>query len=308
MAETKKATRLEPIREEPDYTPWVRAATVEDCSIFWLPVSGFPMQHDERVWLLQFLEAFSVALKDSKGLREEVFLQFSTANETLGPAFRKYVQRVQFLPGLSRTPGESLRGIPDLEEVQKEIQENKAFDMAKWTADYAVWFQYKRATEQRELFLGAGGLTLLFLAPDPKTIRPPLPFSPRFRASMPVFQHIDVDGMVEGAYSLHDKFLPQSKELFGKGLNTEISLESIGFVLPLLDSGHLLAALPEVRDTWFELFDVYCRESPKDQGIVLAFRNDYRSLLAALLADFSARGIVHPSQMKIRSGTQVHPA
>ena len=293
MEPVHRRTRLE-AAEEPDFSPWVKASTVEDCHVFWLHVPSFPMRDQERSWLVRFLSAFSLILKEQKNLREELFLQFATASTTFADSFQRYAQRVQILPGLSRRNNEPLQGKPDAELVKQEVERTSTFDLAKWTPDYAIWFQGKRAEEQRELFFGGGGMTLLFLPPDPQTVPPPLPFTPRFRAAVPVFQRVDMDAMVAGAFALNDRFLPESKRIFGKGLETSMNLDSVGFVLPLFESRHLVEVLPEERSRWFELFDVYCREAPADSGILLVFQKDYRACLLEVLHQLDEEGLSYP--------------
>jgi hypothetical protein len=298
MTQVSSKSRLEP---HPVCYPWVQATNLHDCFLFWLPVTGFPLRHDERVWILEFLQRLSSGLKTQHTLREEVFLQFSTATQNYEKSFRKYAERSFHLPGVSRKPEEDLRGIPDAATIEEEMKETKKFDLEKWTSDYAIWFQKKEAEKQRSLFLGEGGVTLLFMPPDPKTKPPILPFTPKFRAAFPVLQARDVDGMLESAFSLNDDFLAKSKILFGQGMNPDISLETIGFVLPLFDSGHLLKATPEEREQWFGLFDVYFRESTADHGCVLAFRNNYTTLMQDVLDAMRGEGKEYPVQVRVNA-------
>ncbi len=281
-----------------DFAPWVRAVTVEDSHILWLPVTCYPMRHDEKFWILAFLRRFSTLLESKGKLRQEVFLQYATATADYVDPFRRYVQRCQILLGLSRSPGEDLTGIPEMEDVQRQIEAEKRFDLGRWTSDYSFWFQNKGAAEQEELFLGAGGLTSIYLAADPATAPPPLPFTPKLRAAMPVFKRFDVDATVAGTMALNDKFLLKSKEIFGDGI--EFEMDSIGFILPRFDSGHLIWASPEDRATWFQLFDVYFRESPKDKGVLLAFQKDMTGLLRETLADLQKERMVYPLAIPAR--------
>lgn len=286
--------RLESVEEE--FKPWLHATGVADLDVLWLPVSSFPLRHDERVWLLGFLEALANALKEDSGLREEVFLRFSVASGTLAEPFNRYSTRVQVLPGLTRRPNEPLQGKPDVETVKEEIQQTNAFDMGRWTSDYAVWFQLKRAQEQRDLFFGAGGMSLLFLAPDPATKPPRVPFTPRFRASLPVFQQFNVDELLEGAMALKDGFLKRSKEIFGAGLEAGVDMRTVGFILPSLESRHLVQAEPETRALWFSVFDVYLRESVEDGGILLAFRQEHRPTVQTVLKRLQQSGLHYPAE------------
>lgn len=287
-----RRSRLES-SEEPDFSPWVVAPSVADTHIFWLPVSTFPIRSLEQAWLQLFLSRFAAALQ-GEGLREEVFLQFATATSEFSDVFQRYSQKAQVLPGLSRRPGEPLQGMPSVDQVKQEIEDNQAFDFSKWASDYTVWFQHKRGDQQRELFFGAGGMSLLYLTPDPRTVPPPLPFTPRLKAALPVFERIDVEAVLHGTMALNDRFLPHTKAVFGEGLSASIDPDIVSFVLPLFETRHLINATPEQRAAWFEVFDVYCRESPRDKGILLAFRKDFRTLLLAVLQGLEQDGHQYP--------------
>lgn len=277
---TSRLTTLEDKR----FAPWVEAPHIQDMHVLWLGVSVFPLCHQERVWLLEFLRRLSVRLTGDKRLREEIFLQFSIASGQLAETFNRYTMKAQVLPGLSRRPGERLQGKADVETVQSELENNKRFDFSKWTSDYVIWFQHKSPEQQRELFWGHGGMSLLFLPPDPGTLSPRLPFTPRFKAALPIFQHMDVDAMVAGAVALKDSFLPRSKQMFGAGLEQEMDMKSVAFVLPSLGSSHMVEATAEMRLQWFSFFDVYCRESVEENGILLAFKLDYAHAVQETLA------------------------
>ena len=299
--QSDRRSRLQSAADE-SVEPWAEATQISDVCVFWLPVSVFPLRNLERAWLQSFLQRLSDSLKETFGLREEIFLRFAVASGALAEPFNRYSMRVQILPGMSRRPGEALQGKPDLEQVKEEIKETNAFDLNKWTSDYAVWFQNKRGEEQREMFFGWGGMSILFLPPDPKTTPPTLPYTPRFRAAMPVFQQIDVDSLVEGTMALNDGFLQKSKDIFGTGLGEQIDVKTIGFVLPSLESRHFVGATPEIRATWFELFDVYCRESMEDGGVLLAMQPKHRPIMVAILQAMKEEGMEYP--LRISRGEQ----
>ena len=271
------------------FKPWLEASSIQDMHVLWLGVSTFPLRNAERTWLLEFLRRLSALLTGDGHLREEIFLQFSVASGPLADTFSRYSMQAQIMPGLSRRPGELLQGKADVETVRKELAENQKFDFSRWTSDYAIWFQHKSPEQQRDLFWGYGGMCMLFLPPDPNTVSPRLPFSPRFRAAVPMFQHMDVDAMVAGAMALQDNFLPRSKQIFGVGLEPELDLKSVAFVLPALSSHHLVQATADMRLDWFSLFNVYCRESVEDAGILLAFKLEHvgavRETLASMRRD-----------------------
>ena len=289
---TMESTRLPASRltrpEDDGFKPWIEASTIEDLHVLWLGVSGFPLRHEERTWLLEFLQRLSARLTEAGKLREEIFLQFAVASGPLEESFNRYSMQAQVLPGLSRKPGEVLQGKADVDTVRDELKESQSFDFSKWTSDYAVWFQHKSPQQQRELFWGYGGMSILLLPPDPALKSPRLPFTPKFKAAVPMFQHMDIEAMVAGAVALNDSFLPRSKQIFGAGLEPEVDLKTVAFVLPALGSRHLVQATAEMRHEWFSLMDVYCRESVEDKGILLAFKLEYAPAVEQTLASLSA--------------------
>ena len=291
--------RLTSIPDEQMFAPWVKAQTLEDTFLYWLPVGSFSMTQERRVWLLAFLEKWTVLLEQKEGLRPELFLQYkATSSEDLAQPFQRYIVKHHVLPGLTRRPGASLPTFPDAEEMRRVIlADRNPLDIEKWVPDFCYWFMSKRTSQEREAFAGFGALTTIFLPPDPKTQAPKLPFTPKFRAAMPVFQKLDVDANFQCAFAMQDAFLPRSKQVFAVGLEDEPMYPGITFVMPLLESGHFFAATLEERASWFSVFDVYINESPIDKGIILAFQKPFEPLLLELLKSMREEKIVYPAQI-----------
>lgn len=258
-----------------DCAPWKRAEErLNDCFLFWMPVSDFLVRDDEKRWITEFLARLSARLEEAHGLRCEIFFQYKQITPELGEAFRGYAQKCMKLMGLGRFADADLPSFPTADEIKKIVNSGKSVDFRDWMGDYLIWFIGKQPERQRELFLGHGGMTTIFLPPDSRTKPPRLPFTPALRASLPVFQKVDVDGMIAGTFAMQDAFLEKSKAMFGAGLESKPEYPGIAFILPLLDSGHFFLASPELRAKWFELFDVYVNESKKDKGLILAFQKE----------------------------------
>jgi hypothetical protein len=258
-----------------NYVPWVRAeGELTDCTLFWMPVSQFPVREQEKTWIMEFLTRLSLQLSQSFDLRSEIFFQYKQITAELGDAFRRYSPKCMKLLGVGRQSESDLPVMPTPEQVKELIESGKEINVHDWIADFLIWFITKQPEEQRELFLGRGGMMTLFLPPDSKTVPPKLPVTPALRAAMPVFQKMDVDGIVAGAFAARDSFLEKSKILFGGGLETRPEYPGIPFVLPLLDSSHFFLASEELRSKWFGLFDVYVNESRMDKGVILAFQKE----------------------------------
>ncbi len=291
---TGKAARTRRIFAEDDYLPWVRAQQLTDCSLFWLPVQSFPVSHDEKLWLSEFLARFSQRMRADHDLRAEIFLQYKSLSGEMANEFLKYRRKCLTLMGLGRRPGATIPALPSGGQLREIVKKGDSFDINQWVGDYSYWFIMKQPDRQRELFLGCGGMTIILLPPDPKTKAPKLPFTPALRAAHPAFQKFDVDGLHEATYAMGDVFLEKSKQLFGAGLENHAQYDGLAFILPLLDSAHFFAATAEQRGQWFDLFHVYINESHADQGILLGFRGNYDALLLDVLESLSSDKLHYP--------------
>jgi len=96
---------------------------------------------------------------------------------------------------------------------------------------------------------------------------------------------LDIDKLVETAFSLMDGFQEKSKILFGNGLEENPQYPGLAFVLPLLSASDFFQEPPEERAKWFQLFSVYLTESPVDNGILLASALDLREVLNKVVAE-----------------------
>ena len=100
-----------------------------------------------------------------------------------------------------------------------------------------------------------------------------------------LFQEFDVKGMVAGGCAMQDPFLAKSKQVIGKGLKSSVQLETIAFMLPLLTASEVFGLPEPDLKAYFELFDVYLRESPADAGMLLASKHDLEETLIAVLEE-----------------------
>lgn len=256
------------------------------------------MTHNERNWLTHFLLRLSVRLEDAEKLRCEIFLPYKLLVDDTLTQFVKYRQKSPTLMGLERRLNASLPTMPTQAEVEDLKKSGAGLDYRKWTADYAYWFVAKQPEQQRALFLGLGGMTTVFLPPDPKTVAPKLPFTPKLRAAHPAFKRFDVDANHQAVYSMTDAFLERSKLLFGKGLEDEPAYDGLAFVLPSLTTGDFFSTETQTRAGWFQVFDLYVRESPEDRGVVLAFRKDFEGHLLAVLESMRQDNLLYPEFRK----------
>lgn len=135
---------------------------------------------------------------------------------------------------------------------------------------------------------------LLFLATDPNT-RPPEVKIPKVMRTHPAFQGADMESKMAMAYSLKDKFLKQSKEVFGETIREEPAYAGIPYILPLLAATDFFRATPTQRAQWFEVFDVYCIESKPDKGVLFAFKDrHFDDALIELVQELRDAGMEYP--------------
>ena len=289
-------TRLsDPLKEAERLEPWSRATAIDDLFLYWMPVSGFPMTADEKLWLTEFLRLWELKVAAPAKLRPEIFVHMRALSKDAADDFLRYAQKCIVRLGLGRRPAADIPRFPTAEQIKKIAERGETIDLYEWTGDYHYWFVNKDPARQRELFLGHGGMMTLYLPPDPKIPQNKLPFTPKLREAFAVFKQVDVDAMIEGSNAAMDSFLPESKRLFGKGLEDRPQYPGIPFVLPALDSGHILAATAEQRREWFAFAPMYVRESLQDKGVLLAFQADHEDALKDLLDEMRSRGVHYPT-------------
>jgi len=99
---------------------------------------------------------------------------------------------------------------------------------------------------------------------------------------------------LEGSFALKDGFQAQSKQLFGAGLEDNPQYPGIPFILPLLQASDFFGQPEPESAKWFQLFDLYVRESPEDTGVLLASKTDFDDPLIQLLEKMRADGFTYP--------------
>lgn len=285
------------LEDENEAAPWVRAHVLEDCFLYWLPVSAFPVRAEERAWLVEFLSRFGQSLQIAAGLRCETFFQYSEITEELGNVLLKDLTHPK-VTGWGRDGDAPMAEPPTAEELKKAQKQGEPVEIRNWFANYLIWFLSKDPQRYRELLSGHGGLLSIFLPPDPSTVAPIIFITPKLRAAMPVFQRIDVNALIAGSYARRDRFLDASKKLFGQGLEERPEYPGVSFVLPLLNSEHFFAATAEMRAKWFDVFDVYLRESRKNKGLLLAFANEaHQTTLHDVMRSMRDDGVLYPEPL-----------
>lgn len=265
--------RLTPLQER-SLSPFVRASAVEDASVYWMPVSRFPMMPQPKEWLLEFHKRLAKML-GQLDLREECFLQFKSLYPDLIDRFTATSGEYMPMMGAALTPGQAPQALPSFEAIKEQVEHasksGEPVDTTRWMPDHLQWFLKKYPDRQRADFFGYGGMLTLYVAKDPAMAAPKIEV-PRYVRTNPGFDEDEMKSQVTAVYSLRDAFLAKSKERFGEPFRSDASYRGLLFVLPLFTSEALVQSTPEQRAAWFDVFDGCVMESKVDRGVLLAVR------------------------------------
>jgi hypothetical protein len=292
-------SRLTPLDRGPELLPLVRARQLTLCLLYWIPVSGLPVPHRERRWLNALLDRLSLLLAKKHGLRPEVFLQYKTLVPDLRERFIDQALELRPLMGFAQRPGQEIPPTPTIEDLKGMFEGGEKYDIGKFVGDFCYWFVRKNEGPQREQFFGHGGMTILYLPPDPKTKVASLRI-PKWVREHPsfgdLFKLFDPDQVVAGAHALGDEFRRKSVELYAEELKKNIQLKGIPFVIPWLSTRDFFDRPQDESKKWFELFDVYVNESPSDKGILIASKVDIEEDLIGILKEMKDEELIYPGE------------
>lgn len=289
--------RLTPIDRSRELLPLQKAEKLTRAALYWVPIEKIPLSKGRRTWQLEFFKRFEAAVTAEFELRPELFVDYKTLlyHDELKEEFLRHALEFRPHQGLARRPAEEITfpDVPNEEELLEMIDERKMADVGDYIANYAYWLLGKAPEKQRELFLGYGALTMLYLPPDPETEAPPMAFTPGMMKH-PVFQQIDVEKSYREGFALKDSFLAKSKELFAEDLKRDPQYPGLIFVLPLLESQQFFSVEDEELEKWFSLFDVYVRENVADRGLVIASKHDLDEMLIEIIKSMREEEWTYP--------------
>ena len=288
----RRRERVQPLQTAKDLLP-LRKASVSDFHLYWIPVSSWPVPLREREWLLQFLGNLDAMMESQSGLRGEFFLDYQTAKEVERVFLKNASERLPFL-GLARKPGAPLPKAPTGEQLRKAAHGDDEFDIARHTPTYCYWLMNKDLPRVLPLFFGHGGASMIYLAPDPKTVPFKIPHKEEINELFPGLPLGKLEAMNAAVAAMQDGFLAKSKELFGVGLEEEPQYDGLPFIVPLLETADFSRQPEEERQKWFELFQFHWRESPIDGGIFLASKLDIEEGIIDQLKKMKEEGQVYP--------------
>jgi hypothetical protein len=308
--------------------PWRWAESMRSCSLFWIPVNLGSIPESQREWLLKFYSLLSTHLSEASGLQGEHFMQMQVIDEDekLRKAFMNAMMKESPMLGRCWLPrGKQPISASD-QEVELLASKKKEFRPYDYTHAQAWWFLGGEENALRERYLGHGGLTAFFMKPNveeklttipsiadtpmiiPKFLRndPGLKvlledFNPQKPNQIPgfirnhpamkqVFSIFETDKIREKNNSMASPFRDLTKEIFGIGLPRDLEYEGILFVLPKLASQDFFAHTELQIRRWFEVFDVYINESPEDEGIIMACKDDLVPLIASIVEGMRTEG------------------
>jgi hypothetical protein len=212
------------------------------------------------------------------------------------------------------------------QEVDLLARKKKAFRPYDYAPQQAWWFLGRDAHALWERYLGYGGLTAFFLKPDANeglTMEPPVidtpmiipkfirnypgmqalleGFDPKKPTQIPafirnhpamkqVFSALDADKAEEKSKALASPFREKTKEIFGVGLPRDLEYEGILFVVPKLASQDFFAQTEREIRRWFEVFEMYINESPEDEGIIMACKDNQTPLITSIVEEMRSKG------------------
>lgn len=266
--------RLSEIKTLRHLSPFVRATAIEDISLYWLPVSGFPIPAAQHTWILEFFDQLDQELK--KGQQTvEMFLQLKYTRGELNERFTNTLLEYRPITGLLLPPGGQLPKAPTALEV-KQMTDHPGKDgtisIDHLAPDYTVWFAGQKHREQRQDFFGVGGMLQLWIDEGGEPAPPSFEI-PNVLRTHPAMKGVDFEAQMRRGLRLQHPFLKRSREIFAAHLPDGPVKRHSMFVLPLFKSKDLVGSTLDQRAEWFEVFSAYCAESPADKGILLALRD-----------------------------------
>jgi hypothetical protein len=274
----REKPRLTPLDRSADLLPLRRATDLTEYFLYWLSF-GYPPKLAEKQWVMAFFDRFGATIMKKLGLRSEVFLQMKCLYPDLLDTYTTTCAEQATVGGLLRKPGAPIPAPPKPADIKALVDGTKPYDFDEYMPDLTYWFLKKQESKYRELFLGYGGLTIIYLEPDPKTAAPKLEIP-----------KMDVDGIHEQAFAFLDGFREKSKEVFGTGLESHPIYRGLTFILPMLESNDFFTHRAELP-AWFDVFDVYITESRADKGILLASKHDIEEQLVEMLQAMRSEGL-----------------
>jgi hypothetical protein len=304
------------------------AESLLSCHLFWIPARLGEIPRGQREWLLVFLTRLADHAQSELGLQGEIFLSSRTVHEnsTLKDIYLNAMLTDTPLAGRCRRIQQKQQSLPTKKDIDDMASGKKKYVPYDYIPENAYWFLSREDRALRERYLGYGGLSVLYRKPDEASPSPPasLPanmpliipkflrrdpsmsilledFNPRNVGQVPaflrknpgmkpVFSTLGADRLQERAESLQSSLGTKSKEVFGDGMARDLTFESLPFLLPQLTTQDFFSNTEKEIHRWFELFQIYIRESPEDDGIIFASKDNLTPVLAGITQKMRSEG------------------
>jgi len=274
--------------------PFRRAESLTGSSLFWLPVSNFPVRTQEKQWLLGFFALFQEGLKKALEFRQENFLNFDYIYPHLQDVFLRHSLEFNPITGMLVQPSKPVFRPPTEEQMREILESGDASPIRNAPKNIAYWLAKKKGLRQMEVFFGYGAMVSLWLPVTEKTRVPDFRL-PKKALKNPAFAGLDLESEIEFTYSLRDPFLPKSKEIFAPGLAGDPQYGGMPFAVPLLSAQDIFYASGDLREAWLDLMGAYVCESRTDQGILLWGRRDIELVMLDCLRVLHEQDLQYPT-------------
>src|SRR5215467_4119895 len=319
-----------PENKEKKLLPWRHAETLSSCCLLWIPVKLDVIPNGQREWLLSFFSKLSCYLKEENQLHGEHFMQMQIIDENpaIRQLFLNEMLKETPIAGVSRTPHQKeVADTPSSEDIDAFAKKRREYRSYDYMPTTAYWFLDRDEAELRQRYLGYGGLTILYRKQEQESLTdkpaatatmPPL-MIPRFLrqdprvmelldgfdhnnpTQMPTFLRnhsamkqvlsvFDVNKTQRKGDLLLSPFRDQSKEIFGEHMQRDLKFEALPFILPRFSSQDFFAHTEAQIRRWFEVFDIYVAESPHDEGIIMACKDNLTALIATIVDEMRGKG------------------
>lgn len=253
-------------------------------------------------------------------------MQTIDENEKLRQLFLNGILKETPMTGFSRRLHQQETAMPSEEDIEAFARKKRDYHPHDYMPATAYWFLDRNDAELRQRYLGYGGLTTLyrkknqengsakapvtgnipliipkFLRRDPNMKQLLEDFEPNNPEKIPaflrshsgmkqVFSVFDNEKARQKSDLLLSPFRDQSKEIFGEGMPRDLQFESLPFILPRLCSQDFFAQPESQVRRWFDLFEVYIAESPTDEGMIIACKDNLTPLIETIIEEMRARG------------------
>jgi hypothetical protein len=281
---------------------------------------------------IDVLSRFSSELKTGEGLTAETFLRGRPVEESaeLRQRFSDSMLETRPLTGITNRSDKSPSPVPTADDAKAFSDGRRRFNAFDYIDEPCYWFLEEDDAALRQMFMGHGALTTLFLEPDSSGLPPRPDVSsmlakynvrlPKFLLNHPSSPALFSSNKIQDAVGLPpalmhhpsyrsmsaslrtsstqgragallSPFRDASKQVFGAKLKGDAKVAGTLFVLPRLQSQDFFSNTAEQVNRWFTVFDTYVSESLVDSGVIIASKKDRDPLLTSIIARMREEGL-----------------